>query len=215
MRTLIIAAALAVATGTAAHAQAQRGFEIVEHADFEICKCPDCETELVRKRFDRFWSEANRMQFKLGETALSRPEARNLWHEHCRTAIALGGEVGKGALPPGDAEIEAALQKFAALVRPTLPRKLDELTTWVSIDVVGKTTVLVYRGDLDLSEVSERDKSAFMEEYKKPVMEMTCNEKHARAAMDKGDVGYRYVLVDRQNRMIGTIEINKKACALT
>jgi len=135
MMKAIIAVALAIATGTAARAQA---LEIVEYTDLEICKCPDCETELVRNRFDRFWSEVNRMRFKAGETALSHPEARNLWHEHCRTV----GAVGKGALPPGDAGIEAALQKTAALIRPTLPRKLDELTTWVSIDVVGRTTVL-------------------------------------------------------------------------
>jgi hypothetical protein len=108
--------------------------------------------------------------------------------------------------PPSDAEIEAALQ--IAFTRPTLPRKIDDLITLVSVQSIGKTMIYGHRLSVEWG-----PDAVFLARQRKKLADEICAEKHMRTAMNKGGAAYSYIYFDRQNRMIRTIDkINKSDC---
>jgi hypothetical protein len=141
----------------------------------------------------------------------------NKWITILVTIIAAGAASGavKWAMKPSmDAKVEEAVQKAVALSRPTLPQKVDERTTWVAMEAVGKTAIYVYRIDVNSSNATEKGKSEFLMTQKKQLVDKACSETHMRTAMDKGGAGYTYIYRDNQNSMIGIIEIKKNDCVV-
>lgn len=103
------------------------------------------------------------------------------------------------------AEAQAAA---AQAIRPQLPMRIDEVTTWQSVVATGE--LLIYNYLLDYSE-QEIDKTIFLDGMKKNLLQNACSEDGMANTIRIG-ARYMYTYMDLNGKLLGRIEINSDEC---
>ena len=124
-------------------------------------------------------------------------------------AASIGGVYGKKIANwiNGD-PLEAAMQDAVNAIRPTVPRKIDELTTLVSVDLLKTTMMYHYRMNLDASKINKKD---FELKMQSKLIKNVCGSPMINT-INIGAI-YGYIYTDTQGDLITTIKVSKKECA--
>jgi hypothetical protein len=104
--------------------------------------------------------------------------------------------------------LEAAMHDAVNAIRPTLPRKIDDLTTLVSVDLLRTTMMYHYRMNLDTSKV---DKKVFESRMQSKLIKDVCGSPMIKT-INAGAI-YGYIYTDTRGDLITTIKVSKKECA--
>lgn len=108
---------------------------------------------------------------------------------------------------PGDA-LETGFTAAEAAMRPSLPKRLDEITTLTHMSHVGRT--MTYNNTLDLK-VDEVDGSA-RQGLRNLVHQTICNTDEMTKLFRYG-AAYRYLYFDPQGKFVTGFVANQESCA--
>jgi len=104
--------------------------------------------------------------------------------------------------------LEAAFVKSENAIRPTLPKKIDELTTLVEIHHTGSK--IQYEIVIDLSKAASRATSSFMPQMRALMLSQICNS-DAVKVLGIG-ASYEYSFRDEKSNNIGSVIIQNSDC---
>jgi hypothetical protein len=140
-------------------------------------------------------------------------------------AASLGGVIGKAAIqlmmalradPSGANLDDAQLKKLldeghqVALnkLRPTLPKKIDEITTMVAATARDGTVYYYFRVDRDMKDFANVN---FVGTMRKTIKKDACMQTQFKKSLNLG-AKYEYSYVDKHGRQIGSLIIDKGDC---
>ena len=120
----------------------------------------------------------------------------------------------KTVAPKADEPQDAVIEKTIDVLKKSLPKKIDEVTTWSDIEYKNKAITYIYSADFDTVSYSAKDK----EELKKNITNEACANAYKQLCpkmkvmfMDEGiKVAIRYL--DKSAQEIGTCEFNNETC---
>jgi hypothetical protein len=95
----------------------------------------------------------------------------------------------------------------AALTRITLPKKIDEMTTWVDTTSLGRT--LTYHYEVDTARFNIP--AAWPAQMKNGLTKTVCETKGMKSQLEEGKM-YRYEYKDSNGRIVGLVEIRNSDC---
>ena len=105
-------------------------------------------------------------------------------------------------------KVEQAQKQAVVELRPTLPRKIDEMTTMT--DVAASGVVLSYTYVVEFTKFEMP--SNFIKLVQKNTTSIVCKTESLMDAMKLGAV-YRYIYVDPQSKPLGQFDVKLKDCA--
>jgi hypothetical protein len=105
-------------------------------------------------------------------------------------------------------QVEEEQRLAAAQLKPTLPRKLDTITTL--IDAVATGGVLAYTYTLDTSKFTMD--AEFIQRVRKSTTTTVCKNEQLASSMKRGAV-YRYIYLDPQSKPLGNFDVKTTDCA--
>jgi hypothetical protein len=105
-------------------------------------------------------------------------------------------------------QVEEGQKQAAAQLKPTLPRKIDELTTMTDVSAIG--VVLAYTYAVDTTKFKMVPN--FIDLVRKNTTAVVCKTEVLANAMKLGAV-YRYIYVDPQTQPLGTFDVKSADCA--
>jgi hypothetical protein len=115
-------------------------------------------------------------------------------------------------LPPSStsvqAAIEAAIVKSENAIRPTLPKKIDEITTLVAIHHAG--TKVQYDVVVDLSKVASRPTASFIQQLRTLGLQTVCNSEMVHSL--RFGASYEYLFRDEKSNDLGSYIISNSDC---
>ena len=99
-------------------------------------------------------------------------------------------------------------------IKKTLPKKIDEATTWTNIEYKDKAIAYIYEADIDMSAMSAKEKTALQNSIKteacsKAYQEM-CPKLKPMFINDGINVRIRYL--DKGKNELGVCEFNHETC---
>jgi hypothetical protein len=106
------------------------------------------------------------------------------------------------------AAIEAAIAKSEDAIRPTLPKKIDELTTMVAIRHAGSK--VQFDAVVDLSKAASRPTASFASQMRALVLPKVCNSEMVQSL--RIGVSYEYVYRDQKSNDLGSFIISNSDC---
>jgi len=106
------------------------------------------------------------------------------------------------------ATMEAALVKSEETIRPTLPKKIDGLTTLVAIHHAGSK--VQYEIVIDLSKAASRPTSSFVSQMRALVLPKVCNSEIVQFLIL--GASYEYVYRDEKSNDLGSFIISSSDC---
>lgn len=115
-------------------------------------------------------------------------------------------------LPPsstsGPAAIEAAILKSEDAIRPTLPKKIDEITTLVAIHHAGSR--MQYDIVVDLSKAASRPTASFIKQLGALNLPKLCNSEMVQSL--RFGVSHEYIYRDEKSNDLGSYIISNSDC---
>jgi len=115
-------------------------------------------------------------------------------------------------LPPsstsGPAAIEAAIVKSENEIRPTLPKKIDEITTLVAIHHAGSR--MQYDIVVDLSKVASRPTASFIQQLGALGLPKLCTSEMVQSL--RFGVSHEYIYRDEKSNDLGSYIISNSDC---
>jgi hypothetical protein len=105
-------------------------------------------------------------------------------------------------------QVEEAQKKVVAQLKPTLPRKIDEITTM--IDVGSSGVILAYTFMVDTTNFKVMP--SFTELARKNTTSGVCKTEDMVSAMKLGAV-YQYIYVDSEKKPLGQFDVKSTDCA--
>lgn len=112
------------------------------------------------------------------------------------------------------AEREKQIGFMLDTIKKTLPKKIDEATTWTNIEYKDKAIAYIYEADIDMSAMSAKEKTALQNSIKteacsKAYQEM-CPRLKPMFINDGINVRIRYL--DKGKNELGVCEFNHETC---
>jgi hypothetical protein len=107
-----------------------------------------------------------------------------------------------------EAAIEAAIVKSEEAIRPTLPKKIDELTTLVAIRHAGSK--VQFDMVVDLSKAASRPTTSFASQMRALVLPKVCNSEMVQSL--RIGASYAYVYRDQKSNDLGGFIISNSDC---
>lgn len=112
------------------------------------------------------------------------------------------------------AEREKQIGFMLDTIKKTLPKKIDEATTWTNIEYKDKAIAYIYEADIDMSAMSAKEKTALQNSIKteacsKAYQEM-CPKLKPMFINDGINVRIRYL--DKGKNELGVCEFNHETC---
>jgi hypothetical protein len=107
-----------------------------------------------------------------------------------------------------EAAIEAAIVKSEEAIRPTLPKKIDELTTLVAIRHAGSK--VQFDMVVDLSKAASRPTTSFASQMRALVLPKVCNSEMVQSL--RIGASYEYVYRDQKSNDLGGFIISNSDC---
>jgi hypothetical protein len=104
-------------------------------------------------------------------------------------------------------QVEEGFRIAVAQIRPTLPKKVDNATTFVDISSAGMVLTHRYIVDTDNFELLPN----FMQVEQSAVTGLACNTEDARKAMKVG-AAYEYSYYDRKSKSLGGFVVTSADC---
>jgi hypothetical protein len=105
-------------------------------------------------------------------------------------------------------QIEEAQKEVVKQIKPTLPRKLDEITTLT--DIASSGVILAYTYSLDTAKLTTVPN--VMALLQKNTTSQMCKTEAMANALKLGAV-YQYIYVDLQSKPLGQFEVKSTDCA--
>ena len=105
------------------------------------------------------------------------------------------------------AAIEAAIVKSEEAIRPTLPKKIDELTTLVAIHHIGRK--VQFDVVVDLGKAASRPTS-FAAQLRALVLPKVCNSEMVQSL--RIGASYEYIYRDEESNDLGSFIISSSDC---
>jgi hypothetical protein len=106
------------------------------------------------------------------------------------------------------AAIEAAIVKSEEAIRPTLPKKIDELTTLVAIHHAGFK--LQFDMVVDLGKAASRPTAAFASQLRALVIPRVCNSEMVQSL--RVGASYEFIYHDEKSNDLGSFIISNADC---
>jgi hypothetical protein len=106
------------------------------------------------------------------------------------------------------AKIEAAIVKSEEAIRPTLPKKIDVLTTLVAIRHAGSK--VQFDMVVDLSKAASRPTTSFVSQMRALVLPKVCNSEMVQSL--RIGASYEYVYRDQKSNDLGGFIISNSDC---
>ena len=107
-----------------------------------------------------------------------------------------------------EAAIEAAIVKSEEAIRPTLPKKIDELTTLVAIHHAGSK--VQFDMVVDLGKAASRPTASFASQVRALVLPKVCNSEMVQSL--RIGASYEYVYRDQKSNDLGGFIISNSDC---
>jgi hypothetical protein len=107
-----------------------------------------------------------------------------------------------------EAAIEAAIVKSEEAIRPTLPKKIDVLTTLVAIRHAGSK--VQFDMVVDLSKAASRPTTSFASQMRALVLPKVCNSEMVQSL--RIGASYEYVYRDQKSNDLGGFIISNSDC---
>jgi hypothetical protein len=107
-----------------------------------------------------------------------------------------------------EAAIEAAIVKSEEAIRPTLPKKIDELTTLVAIRHAGSK--VQFDMVVDLSKAASKPTTSFASQMRALVLPKVCNSEMVQSL--RIGASYEYVYRDQKSNDLGGFIISNSDC---
>jgi hypothetical protein len=107
-----------------------------------------------------------------------------------------------------EAAIEAAIVKSEEAIRPTLPKKIDGLTTLVAIRHAGSK--VQFDMVVDLSKAASRPTTSFASQMRALVLPKVCNSEMVQSL--RIGASYEYVYRDQKSNDLGGFIISNSDC---
>jgi hypothetical protein len=105
-------------------------------------------------------------------------------------------------------QVEEGQKQVVAQIKPTLPRKIDEVTTL--IDVASSGVILAYTFSVDTT--NYKLAANFIELVRKNNTPAVCKTEVMVSAMKLGAV-YQYIYVDLEKKPLGQFDVKSTDCA--
>ncbi len=105
------------------------------------------------------------------------------------------------------AAIEEGFRMAEAKIRPTLPKKIDDVTTLTDVTHSGVVLTYHYRVDSDNFTVLPN----FIQLVQKSATEMACKTEDMKKAMNLGGI-FQYTYSDAHAKSLGTFDIKALDC---
>ena len=117
-------------------------------------------------------------------------------------------------IQPEVSDKDKEINEMMSVIKKTLPKKIDEITSWVDIVYNNKVVTYVYKADVDTKSFSKEEKDMLASSIKNEACanayETMC-PKIKPMFIDVGiDMQIRYV--DKENQELSSCEFNKTTC---
>lgn len=124
----------------------------------------------------------------------------------------IGKEVANAITAPSSPQSQSAavaegLAKAVSQVKPTLPNKIDDMTTMIGISAVGTRLTYLYYLDTKKFKVG----ASFENDIRDHVVPKVCGEQKTKQALNYGAT-YEYSYVDVESKPLGTVVVSSKDC---
>lgn len=106
------------------------------------------------------------------------------------------------------------LSSMMESIRQTLPKKIDDITTWTNIDYSDKTINYIYKADIDTSSYTDTDKEALRQSIKDEACQKAYTDmcpKIKPMFIDKG-INMKIRYFDKNDQELNFCEFNAETC---
>ena len=111
-------------------------------------------------------------------------------------------------------EREKQLGFMMETIKKSLPKKIDEITSWTDIEYTNNTIAYIYQADIDTAKFSEKDKKSLEDSIKNEACQKAYSDmcpKVKTMFIDEGiNMQIRYY--DKNNTALSSCEFNKETC---
>ena len=118
------------------------------------------------------------------------------------------GGIAGGSLSSGSKTVEQTFVEMENRLRPTLPSKIDEVTTLVRISHAGNTLMYSYEIDFDRT---KKDPKQFQTDMDKTVKQRVCANASLRGPLTAGGI-YTFIYNDKQSQPLALVKISAADC---
>ena len=109
---------------------------------------------------------------------------------------------------------ETKMNEMIKTIQATLPKKIDEITSWTDIQYADKVITYIYKADIDVSEYSPGDYNDLVENIQKEACVKANTEMCPKVKpmfIDHG-INMKIRYLDKKDAQIGECEFNQQTC---
>ena len=113
-----------------------------------------------------------------------------------------------------DLKPEVQVELMLNSIRKTLPKKVDDITSWVDVEFADNVVTYVYQADMDLNEFSDEEKKILQDSIKNESCVQAYKdmcEKVKPMFIDQG-INMKIQYLDKAKQEINSCELNKENC---
>lgn len=113
-----------------------------------------------------------------------------------------------------DLKPEDQVELMLNSIRKTLPKKVDDITSWVDVEFADNVVTYVYQADMDLTEFSDEEKKILQDSIKNESCVQAYKdmcEKVKPMFIDQG-INMKIQYLDKAKQEINSCELNKENC---
>jgi hypothetical protein len=110
-----------------------------------------------------------------------------------------------------ESAIEAGFKRSAIELKPKLPMKLDDVTTWIDVAATGNRLTYYYKIDVDASQVAADSLADILKGFREEVAGKVCKVDSMVRDMNRGGI-YRYSYADSKMEPFGAFDVKASDC---
>jgi len=113
-----------------------------------------------------------------------------------------------------EAKPKAQMELMLDAIRKNLPKKIDEITSWIDIEYKDNLISYIYQADVDMASYSDEEKTALQNSIKEEACVQAYTDMCPKVKpmfIDEG-INMRIKYLDKNKQEINSCEFNKETC---